>query len=107
MTQTNEFGDTLDRNGYAPSLFAHYPPRCFLCWRTTGKLDRHEIYGASNRGKSKEYGLWVTLCRSCHERVHREGDAGLSLKKTGQETAMSAYGWTPEGFRAKFGKNYL
>lgn len=105
----NEYGAALDRNGYAPSLLVSVSsvPCCYLCGRTTGKLDRHEIYGASCREKSKNLGLWVPLCRYCHEAAHRDPDVNLRLKRHGQRLAEITYGWTRDDFRREFGRNYL
>lgn len=107
----NEYGERLDRNGYAPSIVQSDTHRCYLCGKTTGKLDRHEIFGASNRRKSKAYGLWVMLCHySCHEGawgVHQNADVALKMRRIGQTAAMEAYGWTREDFIQHFGKNYL
>ena len=82
----NEFGVVLDRNGYAPSILQRgrrgicggedAPGHCYCCGRREGRgflerLERHEPWGAANRQKSKALGLWVTLCRECHEETHR------------------------------------
>lgn len=101
----------MDKNGYNQSILqppSDYP-RCFLCGKTAGKLDRHEIFGASNREKSKRLGLWAYLChRPCHlEYAHGDGQTSLQLKRAGQRTAMERYGWSVEQFVAEIGKNYL
>ena len=108
----NEYGMILDHNGYAPSIVQTDMSCCFCCRKTNDKLDRHEIFGGrANREKSKRLGLWVLLCHSsCHEGaygVHQNADAALRLHRTGQEAAMTAYGWGTEDFIRKFGKNYL
>lgn len=113
---TNEVGVMLDKNGYAPSVVDYYGTtfeRCFLCdWR--GDLVRHEIFGASNRQKSKAYGLWVLLCPRCHMELHnwdnRKNHKIMSptrLKQLAQRNAMAHYGWSVEDWRERFGKNYL
>lgn len=104
---TNEYGAALDRNGYAPSLLSKSPPRCFLCGCATGKLDRHEIYGGACRQKSKRLGLWVPLCRKCHEKAHKDRDVNLRLKRLGQRLAEATYDWTRDEFRREFGRNWL
>ena len=97
----------LDQNGYAPSILTgHGPDCCFLCGRN-GHLDRHEIFGASNRQKSKRIGLWVHLCRSCHESVHHNAVRMKQLHRFGQIEAMRHYHWTVDEFREQFGKNHL
>lgn len=99
----------VDKNGYAPSILqeaADYPC-CYLCMKSAGKIDRHEVFGASNRGRSKSLGLWVNLCRSCHEGAHRNRETALLLKRIGQKAAMECYGLDIERFITEFGKNYL
>ncbi len=101
----------MDKNGYNPSILqetADYP-RCYLCGVTSGKLDRHEIFGASNRAKSKRKGLWVYLCHTpCHlQYAHGDGKIAIRLKQAGQRAAMERYGWSVERFVSEFGKNYV
>ena len=105
----NEYGERLDRNGYAPSIIpGHDEYRCKLCARNgmADHLDRHEIFGGANREKSKRYGLWVYLCGwSCHRGnngVHRNRALDLALKREAQQMAMERYGWTVDEFRAIF-----
>ena len=54
----------LDRNGYAPSILQDDLSVCFRCGRSCEKLDRHEVYGAANRQKSKALGR-VRIIHSC------------------------------------------
>ena len=107
---------SLDANGYAESILQlpEYQDRCYLCSRyasSANKLDRHEVFGASNRDKSKQDGLWVMLCHdTCHEGVngvHLNAAAGRRLKRMAQRAAMKYYGWTEEDFRRRYGKSYL
>lgn len=108
---TNEFGEKLDRNGYAASIMQDDLTRCWRCGRTDRKLDRHEVYGASNRDKSKALGLWVMLCHdACHEGqtgVHQNVNEGRYLKQVTQRCAMRHYGWSVDEFRRRLGKNWL
>ena len=105
------FPSELDKNGYAPSILQDDLTRCYLCGRTDRKLDRHEVYGAANRQKSKSYGLWVMLCHEdCHQGphgVHSDGAKATKLREESQAKAMSYYGWTTQDFRARFFKSYL
>lgn len=103
----NEYGATLDKNGYAPSIVQDIEG-CYFCSRRDGKLDRHEIFHGAYRQKSKVLGLWVTLCHDCHMTLHHK-DAYLDalLKRQGQREAMQRYGWTTAEFIERFGKNYL
>ena len=57
------------------------------------------------RAKSKRYGLWVRLCRECHEAAHK-GEYAEKLKRYAQGCAQEEYGWSTETFVKLFGKNY-
>lgn len=97
----------LTRNGYAPSIMQDDYGVCYRCGTSSGKLDFHEIFGSSNRQKSKRLGLWVTLCRRCHEDAHGYNSVMIALKQAGQVVAMQTYGWTTEQFIREIGRNYL
>ncbi len=110
----NEFGVTLDRNGYAPSILQAEADGCFLCGRngTEDRLDRHEVFGGAYRQRSKELGLWVELCHHAHHifgpaAVHNDRQTDLALKQEAQRVAMDVYGWDTAEFIARFGRNYL
>ena len=106
----NEFGEKLDRNGYAPTLFQQEDGECFLCGKQ-GPTERHEVFGSATRDKSKAYGLWVPLCGSCHRTspmaVHQNKANAHRLKSLAQRMAMIRYDWTKEEFIKRFYKNYL
>ena len=99
----------MDKNGYNPSVIEYISDRrCYICGRTDGKLDRHEVFHGANRKKSKFYGLWVTLCHKCHMQLHhQEPILDYKLKRIGQRCAMKEYGWTIPEFIKEWGKNYL
>ena len=102
----NEYGTTLDRNGYAPTIMQR-AERCYMCGRS-GILQRHEIYGNAFRDKSKALGLWIWLCPDCHNEVHFvHADRKLELREHGQKQAQKYYGWNDNEFREKFGRCYL
>ena len=105
----NEFGVTLDSNGYAPSIIQGYMGNCFECGRCDQKLDRHEVFHGPYRPKAKRQGLWVMLCHErCHlNGAHKNADIDRELKEIGQKRAMVAYGWSVDDFRKEYGKNYL
>lgn len=94
---------------YNPSIMQGDLSRCYLCGRSDQKLDRHEVFGASRRDKSKRLGLWVMLCHDrCHlNGVHAHKDIREPLQAKGQRAAMEAYGWTDEDFFNEFHKMYL
>lgn len=99
----------LDRNGYAPSLLDKAENTCYLCGRTSGKLDRHEVFNGAYRQKSKKLGLWCSLCHiECHlNGVHNNAKIMRRLKQQAQKAAMKEYDWTIDEFREHFSKNYL
>ena len=102
---TNEYGTPLDRNGYAPTIMQK-AERCYMCCRSDS-LKRHEIYGSSNREKSKAFGLWVWICPDCHYDLHfAHAERKMWLREQGQIRAQSHYGWTENEFRGKFGRSY-
>lgn len=105
---TNEYGVTLDSNGYAPSVVEPFDTGwCFLC-QGNGDLVRHEVFHGANRTKSKALGCWVYLCPRCHTRLHsRDASLDWHLKRIAQLKAMSHYGWTTEEFIIRFGRNYI
>ena len=87
---------------------------CWLCGRngTADPLDRHHIFGGSNREKSERYGLVVDLCHhDCHifgrDSVHLNADTMRRLHAYGQIKAMRENGWSIDDFIREFGKNYL
>lgn len=108
--RVNEFGAPLDKNGYAPSILTTEQGKCYLCENYT-HTERHEIFGGSNRTKSKALGLWVCLCPACHRTgayaVHQNKFVAEKLHQQGQLVAMHNYGWSVDEFRRRFGKNYL
>lgn len=102
----NEYSVKLDKNGYAPSLFALEPCACFRCHKV-GDVARHEIFFGPLRSKSKQYGLWITVCPACHELIHDSGELQDYYHKLGQALAMLYYNWNAAEFRQRFYKNYL
>lgn len=87
---------------------------CWLCGRngSSDQLDKHHIFGGSNRKLSEKYGLVVHLCHDrCHlygeDAVHNNPDTMQELHEYGQKKAMADNGWTVDDFRAVFGKSYL
>lgn len=115
---TNEYGEKLDRNGYAPSIVQPWAddesPECFLCdeYIPCEHMDRHEIFGGALREKSKRLGLWFYCHHAkCHQdgpdALHQNRAVMLKAKQKGQQAAMERYGWSVEDFIREFGRNYL
>lgn len=104
----NEFGVTLDRNGYAPSLIEWREGECLVCGRKDRPLQRHEVFHGPFRERSKNLGCWVSICDVCHDKLHhKENMLDRRLKYIMQKRAMKHYGWSIEDFRRYFGKNHL
>lgn len=82
-------------------------PVCFMCGSTIW-LERHHIFGASNRKKSEKYGLWVYLCKWCHNEpptgVHHNIERMRWLQKQGQQAFEKQY--PKKNFLQEFGRNY-
>lgn len=111
----NDFGEPLDRNGYAPSVCpvdrCYFAEDKYTSCDGTGDLVRHEAYhndqGGVARAMSKRYGAWVTLCPLHHWHVHNYPQLARELQKDVQRRVMEHYGWSEDDFRKHFGKNYL
>lgn len=90
------------------SVFTDDMDHCFF----TGyaPVERHHIFGGSNRTKSERYGFVVPLRPDLHPNGAFAGkDAkaiDTKLKKMAQAYYESHYG-TREQFRQEFGKSYL
>lgn len=103
----NEYGQTLDRNNYAPSI-AIQDGCCPICGRRDRPLQRHEAFHGAYRDKSKRLGCWLYICDLCHDRLHhKDAELDLYVKRLMQTLAMEHYDWTVEQFRKEWGKNYL
>ena len=73
-------------------------------------LERHEPWGASNRQKSIEMGLYVFLTPQMHRGkngAHGNAKFNNELKRIAQQTAMEHYGLTKKQWIAMFGRNLL
>lgn len=111
----NEYGEAMDKNGYAPSVFpvdrCYFEGDKYTTCDGTGELARHEVYhhdmGGATREQSKRYGAWVTLCPVHHGHVHHFPQIYKPLQRETQKAVMERYGWTEEDFRNHFGKSYL
>lgn len=75
----------------------------------TQRLEKHHIFGGSNRKWSEKYGLWVWLTHEEHNEpphgVHFDREARLELQRQGQLAFMAEY--PDKDFQAIFGRNYL
>lgn len=73
-------------------------------------VERHHIFGGSNRAKCEKYGFVVPLRPDLHPNGVQAGknakQIDLRLKTMAQEYYENHYG-TREDFRKEFGKSYL
>lgn len=79
--------------------------KCFLCKRTSKKLDKHEAFGGSNRQKSIEYGLVYYLCRKCHQKADLDKNTRQCLHNFARKEFIKIH--NEEKFLKEFGKKYI
>lgn len=80
---------------------------CFICGCNQG-VERHHVFsGHPNRQKSEADGVWIWICRACHQGIHDHNEGELALKREAQRVWMKAYRKTEEDFRDRFGKSFL
>ena len=85
--------------------------KCWLCGKV-GAVERHHIFGGSNRDKSERDGLVVLLCgATCHRNgpraAHQCAETALEIKKYGERKWMYEHEASTDDFRREYGKNYL
>lgn len=80
---------------------------CYGCFRTVNLERHHCLHGTANRRLAEREGLWVWLCRDCHERVHQNHDMDTRFKERAQRKWMEKNGKSKEDFMKIFGRNYL
>lgn len=79
--------------------------RCFVCGRF-GIVEKHHIFNGSGfRKKSDADGLIVTVCRVCHDEIHRNRSLRDEIKKCGQLVYQKKHG--AEGYLKRYRRNYL
>lgn len=83
---------------------------CYICG-STWQLEKHHVFGASNRNKSEEDGCTCYLCRYHHTgssmSVHMNSQLAWDLKRKTQLKWMETYNKTEEDFRRRYGRSYL
>jgi hypothetical protein len=95
----------------AKRLWSVFTDDMDVCFFTgNAPVERHHIWGASNRKKSEKYGFVVPLRPDLHPNgVFAGKDAkaiDTKLKQMAQEYYEAHYG-TREQFMQEFGRNYL
>ena len=82
--------------------------KCYLCGRAWG-IEKHHVFGGSNRKKSEKYGMVVDLCHWCHNEppdgVHHNSEVNHRLKAGFQGKFEETH--SREEFRRIFGKSYI
>ena len=89
------------------SIITDNMEKCFLCG-SYYHIEKHHIFGGSNRKFSEKYGLYVPLCHWCHNEppngAHFNKEVMDELHRLGQEGFEEHY---PElDFMKIFGRNY-
>ena len=79
--------------------------KCYICQRKTKLIEKHEIFGGSNRPTSMKYGLVIPVCRNCHQIIPKTKTLNQKLHKVGKKAFEKRY--KTENFIKLFGKNYL
>lgn len=88
--------------------------RCFLCMINGNncyhtEVDRHHVFGGSDRKASEEEGLTVYLCKNHHvdgpAAVHNNRENDLIIKRYAQ--AVYEQNHTREEFQKRFRMSYL
>lgn len=95
------------------SIIQEDTSKCYLCGRngSADRLEKHHVFGGSNRDFSEADGLTVHICgERCHRNgtfsVHRNKDIAAFLHRKGQIAWMQKYG-SFEEFRKRYGRNYI
>lgn len=94
--------------------------KCYVTGIRSGIIERHHVFGASNRTRSTFYGFVVPLIASIHPNGARRSDKeckrltgittqelDIKLKQRCQEHYENELGRSREEFIQEFGKNYL
>lgn len=104
------------------SIFTDDFTRCYVTgiYKTSGRIEIHHIFGASNRKRSTEYGFVIPLVAAIHPNGASANNkecfllTGLTLKELDtmlkrkcQEYYETKLGKTREQFINEFGRNYL
>lgn len=90
------------------SVFTDDMDHCFFTGLSP--VERHHIFGASNRKRSEKYGFVVPLSPAMHPNgasaSKNAKEIDTSLKQMAQKYYEEHYG-SREQFRKEFGKSYL
>ena len=74
-------------------------------------LDKHHVFGGSNRDRSERMGLWIYVRKDLHnvsrESIHQNAELNRTIKKWAQRKCMEHYDMSIDDFIREFGKNYI
>ena len=78
---------------------------CYECG-STNYVQRHEVFFGDDRVASIKNGTWVSLCQSCHDKLHFGKDDSLKKKlwKEARERFIELY--SEDKFNKTFSKSY-
>ncbi len=95
------------------TFITEYTKYCTLCGRPTSE-SHHLLYGGAIRKLADDDGLYIPICRECHNEIHNNGTAGKLSKIVGQlayELNENAHKGdikdAREKFRTRYGRSYL
>lgn len=86
------------------SIIQSNTDECYLCQGIP--TDKHHLLRGNKRKKADELGLFIHVCRRCHERIHNEPWLENELKCLAQVEFENKVG-TREQFREIFGRSYI
>ena len=95
------------------TFITEYTKYCALCGKPTNE-EHHLIFGAALRKLADDDGLYIPICRDCHNNIHNNSTAAKLSKMLGQVCYESNYNAhkgeivdAREKFRARYGISYL
>ena len=81
--------------------------RCWFCGSSEG-LEIHHAFSGCYRNKSTEDGLFVYVCRGCHDKLHFSSE-GRAMSDKLRAFAQGKYeeSHSREEFMKKYGRNWI
>lgn len=102
MTRKRHSKHVSDRNRF--SIIQPDMSKCFICGGIAS--EKHEIFnGGGFRQRSKDWGMVIGLCSTCHRNVTENIEPRLRIKQMGQIFFEAKYGHAK--YMEVFKKNYL
>ncbi len=83
------------------SIFTNDLAKCYYCGKRLKKIDKHEVFGGSNRQRSMKNGFVVGLCNECHSDEVVINELRKDLQKEYEKSHSR------EDFIRLIGKSYL